>query len=250
MLRRLLAASLPRLAPAARILPHRPAAYACDVLVARGAFVSSWRRYSAPSAERPAATCPQCSAPLPSALPACTQCYFVGKLDPAHTYHDLLGMSYEPNPFAMDSEALKQSYRRLMRVVHPDRWHGKGEGKVEAAQTLSSGIVAAYQKLENPMLRIQYILEHEGFPITEDDSGGDPEILHETMEYHEMIDEADTPEKLQAIGSEISEKIETVMEEITTLVGQKRWEDSKKAAVRLKYLLGIRTALSGQGFEH
>ena len=41
------------------------------------------------------------------------------------TYHEMLGVPYEPNPFIVDTAAIKRHLRQLQNVVHPDRWVGK-----------------------------------------------------------------------------------------------------------------------------
>ena len=84
---------------------------------------SSARHYSNASA-RPK-TCPSCSTPLPTALPVCTKCSYIAPIPESMSYHEMLGASYEPNPFVVDVPRLKNQFRAVQAVVHPDRWVAK-----------------------------------------------------------------------------------------------------------------------------
>ena len=70
-------------------------------------------------------TCPACSAPLPTALPVCPRCSFIAPVPDSMTYHEMLGTPYEPNPFVVNVPELKQQFRKVQAVVHPDRWVAK-----------------------------------------------------------------------------------------------------------------------------
>jgi hypothetical protein len=70
--------------------------------------------------------CPSCSRPLPSPVPACTNCWNIFSLPPDISHHELLGLSYEPNPFSVDLSALKHQFRQAQAVCHPDAWASKG----------------------------------------------------------------------------------------------------------------------------
>lgn len=72
-----------------------------------------------------AKSCPSCSAPLPTALPVCTKCGHIAPIPQSMTYHELLGVPYEPNPFRVDVSALKTRFRAVQSIVHPDRWVSK-----------------------------------------------------------------------------------------------------------------------------
>lgn len=71
--------------------------------------------------------CPSCSAPLPSSLPVCPKCFYIAPIPESMTYHEMLGTSYEPNPFVVDPRQIKDQFRAAQAVVHPDRWVGKPE---------------------------------------------------------------------------------------------------------------------------
>ena len=71
--------------------------------------------------------CPQCSKPLPTPLPACPNCDYIARLSPSTSFFDILGVPYSQSPFEVDVALLKNRFRDLQRVIHPDKWSGKGE---------------------------------------------------------------------------------------------------------------------------
>jgi molecular chaperone HscB len=71
--------------------------------------------------------CPSCGTKLPTTLPVCPKCDYIAKFQHSITYHELLGLPYEPNPFVVDSALLKHRYIEAQRICHPDAWVTKSE---------------------------------------------------------------------------------------------------------------------------
>jgi molecular chaperone HscB len=71
--------------------------------------------------------CPSCGAVLPTALPVCPNCNYIARIHDSISYHDLLGLTYEPNPFIVDRAILKRRFLEAQRISHPDAWATKGE---------------------------------------------------------------------------------------------------------------------------
>lgn len=69
--------------------------------------------------------CPSCSAPLPTSLPICPKCSYVHTVSPEQSYHEIFGLPYEPNPFNVDTSALRRQFILAQGIVHPDKWSGK-----------------------------------------------------------------------------------------------------------------------------
>ncbi|CCM07096.1 uncharacterized protein FIBRA_09423 [Fibroporia radiculosa] len=158
------------------------------------------------------------------------------------TYHEMLGAQYEPNPFVVDTVEIKQRFRDLQSVVHPDRWVGKGSERQDAAATMSARINEALHRLSNPLLRVEYILAHEGHAGEETDKLEDPTLLMEILEMRELVEGAESREVVDEVRSENAVKLEETVQEIEQLVGEKDWAAVKSAAVKLKYLQGIEQA--------
>jgi molecular chaperone HscB len=165
--------------------------------------ISIQRLYSTPTTAR----CPSCSRPLPTPLPACPNCAYISAVPSSTPYHQIFGLTYDPNPFNVDVSLLKRRFRQAQAICHPDAWASQGpvsfahsflrfiligiKGKQDLAQTLSSRINLAYQALLSPLSRAEYILELNGFEISETDHLDDVEFISEIMDAREELDGGD-----------------------------------------------------------
>ncbi|KAJ8489775.1 hypothetical protein ONZ51_g2746 [Trametes cubensis] len=158
------------------------------------------------------------------------------------TYHEMLGTPYEPNPFTVDVQQLKNQFRAVQAVVHPDRWVSRPPEQQAIAAAMSSRINEALHRLSNPLRRAEYILAREGFAGEESDKLDDMELLMEVMEARESLANAQSPEEVAEIRAENDAKIQDSIQEIERLVADKDWPALRTAAIRLKYLQGIESA--------
>ncbi|KAF9229281.1 hypothetical protein BS17DRAFT_743172 [Gyrodon lividus] len=192
-------------------------------------------------------TCPSCGAKLPTALPVCPNCNYIAKLHHSITYHELLGLSYEPNPFVVDSALLKRRFLEAQRLCHPDAWATKGEDQKDAALDVSNTVNAAYKTLSSPLDRIEYILRRNGIETGEADQLGDLELITEVMEAREEIEgtQSDNADRLHGVRDKNDGefKMSEVTKVIEESVAREDWAKAKAAAVRLKYLQGIEDAI-------
>ncbi|KZT65135.1 Co-chaperone Hsc20, partial [Daedalea quercina L-15889] len=239
MFRRALTAALPRSSFAASRLALPPARHVLPVTSRVTQPSLGHRRLATTSTPR---SCPQCSARLTTPLPVCTKCYWISSIPSEMTYHEMLGIPYEPNPFVVDTAAIKRNLRQLQTVVHPDRWVGKEQEKQDAAAAMSSRVNEALHRLSSPLRRVEYILQREGYPIGESENLDDREVLRETMDMREAIEEARNQEQAEEIRAINAERLEETMDEITNLIGQKNWRAAKAAAIELKYWQGVEDA--------
>ncbi|KAF9270216.1 Co-chaperone Hsc20 [Marasmius fiardii PR-910] len=187
--------------------------------------------------------CPNCSRPLPSALPACTKCWHINPIDPETRPHAVLDIPYSPNPFEIDEGMLKRNFRQSQAACHPDAWSSKGPDKHSTAEQLSAAINNAYQTLLNPLSRIEYLLAANMHGLDETDKVEDLEFLDQIMTAREEIHSAETKEDLQAVTQENQDMINETLEDISQLVKTESWGEAKEAAIRLRYLDGIRKAV-------
>ncbi|KIK70992.1 hypothetical protein GYMLUDRAFT_150309 [Collybiopsis luxurians FD-317 M1] len=190
-------------------------------------------------------SCPSCSQPLPTPLPACPNCWNISNISSNTSYHDIFSLPTQSNPFIVDTTLLKQRFRQIQATCHPDTWASKGKDKQDTALALSSAVNHAYQTLLKPMSRIEYILSINGNPMEETDKLQDNEFLMDIMAAREEIENADTPEEAEAVIQENQTMIHTTLSEIAALVEQKDWVKAKEASIRLKYLEGVRQAGEG-----
>ncbi|KAF8898737.1 hypothetical protein BD779DRAFT_1485310 [Infundibulicybe gibba] len=183
--------------------------------------------------------CPVCSQPLPSPLPACTNCWNIFQIPKDVTFHDLFSLPYEPNPFNIDIPTLKHRFREAQSLCHPDSWASKGSNKQDVAQALSSRINEAYQCLLKPLSRVEYLLERHHLPMSESDQLQDMEFMVDIMEARETIDDAEDSSEIHNIVTENTGKMEKTLQELETFVAEQNWASVKAAAIRLRYLEGI-----------
>ncbi|KAF8237854.1 hypothetical protein L208DRAFT_1388802 [Tricholoma matsutake] len=129
--------------------------------------------------------CPNCAAILPSLLPACTNCWHISHLPSNTRLHDIFGLPYHPNPFAIDVVTLKQKFREAQAICHPDSWASRGSNKQDVAQALSSRINEAYQRLLRPLPRVDNM-----------------EFMSEIMQTRETIEEAVDKDVIESLIDE------------------------------------------------
>ncbi|KAG2072641.1 Co-chaperone Hsc20 [Suillus decipiens] len=187
-------------------------------------------------------TCPSCGTFLPTALPVCSNCNYIARIHDSVSYHDILGLPYEPNPFIVDTALLKRRFIEAQRVSHPDAWATKSEFQRDVALHMSNTLNTAYKVLSSPLHRIEYILQRNGLMIAEADPLEDLELISEIMEVREEIETGDT-ERIRTLEEDNESKIREVVSAVTKCVAEKNWEETKVAAVRLKYLNGIAEAI-------
>ncbi|KAI5124692.1 hypothetical protein M0805_004299 [Coniferiporia weirii] len=186
--------------------------------------------------------CPSCSAPLPTPMPTCPNCFHIEPLPKSTTYFDMFDLSSLQNRFEVDTGELKRRFLKAQRICHPDAWSAKGEKELGIAAAQSSLLNAAYRTLLSPVLRAQYILSQEGFQPSETDKLTDQELVMEVMESREELDEAETLDDVEHIRTRNNIKIEETHNSIAKLINEKKWEEARDAAVKLKYLEGIDSA--------
>ncbi|PPQ64272.1 hypothetical protein CVT24_008410 [Panaeolus cyanescens] len=189
-------------------------------------------------------TCINCSTTLNSNIPVCKKCGSISPLPSNTSHHSLLGVPDKPNPFVVDVPTLKQRFRQAQSICHPDAWSTKPPNQQDMAHTLSSRLNEAYQTLLRPLARAEYILERNGYPLSERDQVDDMEFMMEIMDSRERIDEASPGDKssISSLVEENEEHIEKTINELTELISKENWEDAKAAAIRLRYLEGIENA--------
>jgi molecular chaperone HscB len=76
------------------------------------------------------------------------------------------------------------------------------KNKQDVAQTLSSRINEAYQRLLRPLSRAEYLLEYHHHPILETDQVDNVEFMSEIMQARETIEEAIDPDEIQFLADE------------------------------------------------
>lgn len=145
-----------------------------------------------------------------------------------------------PSEFALDQKDLKRRYQRLQMIFHPDQFANNPPHEQVAAAAESTRVNDAFAVLSNDLRRAEYLLELHGSPITDGDTHVDPELLMETLEMREAIEDAqlagDTAE-LAVNHATLVERYEATVAEVAAA-----WESpvdlnsARVATVQLKYV--------------
>ena len=109
-----------------------------------------------------------------------------------------------PRRFALDAADLAARRRTLQAEVHPDRFAAGGAAAQRLAMQWAVRVNEAYERMKDPLRRAAYLCELAGVPVrAEENTAMPPEFLAQQMAWREGLDEAATPEALEAIAAEI-----------------------------------------------
>ncbi len=70
----------------------------------------------------------------------------------------------EPS-YAIDAQALEQSYRDLQSLIHPDRYAQAGDAERRASMQITTRVNEAYRVLKDPVQRAKHLLELHGVDV-------------------------------------------------------------------------------------
>jgi molecular chaperone HscB len=113
-------------------------------------------------------------------------------------YFELFGL---PVGFLVDIDELRERYRDLQRVLHPDRFAGSSEQERRLSMQGTAHINQAYETLKDPLKRALYLLELHGVETGPDhETTRDTGFLMEQLELREELAQlGDQPDALAAV---------------------------------------------------
>ncbi|UCH53618.1 MAG: Fe-S protein assembly co-chaperone HscB [Pseudomonadota bacterium] len=130
-----------------------------------------------------------------------------------------------PIGFAIDTMVLGARYRELARRVHPDRFAHASDQERRLAMQWTTLLNEAFQTLQDPIRRGQYLLSLSGVATLDDtDTQMDPDFLMEQMELREQLEAArsDTAwrERLAALSAETRQRMQSKTQEFQQALEQ------------------------------
>ena len=139
--------------------------------------------------------------------------------------------------FNLDVMELESRYLALQQQFHPDRFAGKSGAEKLSAQSRAADINLAYETLKDPLLRANHILRLSGvdFDIARDRTVHDQDILIEMMERREELECAE-PAKLAVIGQRLELDIAALLQNLSQLIAEEKWDKCTVAMLRFQYL--------------
>jgi molecular chaperone HscB len=128
--------------------------------------------------------CWQCGAPVEDAL-ICQQCHSLQP--PPADYFEIFGIKRRLD---LDVDALQQTFYRLSRQLHPDRYTRRSAREQQYALEATALLNDAWRVLRDPVQRAEYVLSMEGLDIGEQRSKDvPPELLEEVFELNMALEE-------------------------------------------------------------
>lgn len=108
-------------------------------------------------------------------------------MEMTNNFFEIFGI---PQSFSIDLVQLSESYRRLQKEFHPDRFAGKSAVERHLAVRWAATINQAYDTLKSPLKRAQYLLAEQGLDSSGESSiSGDVAFLMQQMQLREGLSE-------------------------------------------------------------
>ena len=141
--------------------------------------------------------CRDCGGGAPVDAHFCPQCTKILSIGRHGDYFSFLGL---PRRLNLASEELERRFRTLSRQFHPDFFYNATPAERRASLERSSYLNDAYRTLKQPIARVEYLLQLEGFIASSSDRGVGledtaakqivpPALLEEVFTLNEELDE-------------------------------------------------------------
>ena len=137
-------------------------------------------------------------------------------LDFSKNHFELFGL---PVAYVIDQDALRERYRELQRVVHPDRYVGRTEQERRLSMQGAAQINQAYETLRDPVERARYLLALHGVEMEPTrETTRDSAFLMEQLELREELeglkDQSDPLGAVQEFLTRINRMIVTMISQM------------------------------------
>jgi molecular chaperone HscB len=133
--------------------------------------------------------CRDCGGGAPIDAHFCPQCTKILSLGRHGDYFAFLGL---PRKLNIEPAELERRFRDLSRQFHPDYFYNATAAERRASLERSSYLNDAYRTLKNPVSRVEYLVDAEGFGIKgpqEASKAVPPALLEEVFALNEELDE-------------------------------------------------------------
>ncbi len=151
-----------------------------------------------------------------------------------------------PRRFSLVRADLDTRWREAQSQVHPDRFVRSSPQEQRVAMQQSVRVNEAYRRLRDPLRRAAYLCELRGAPIdAERNTAMPPEFLMHQMQWREALDEAESPEALERLDSDVIATHEALMTQAADALDDPagRAEDAARAVRALMFVERFRDDL-------
>ncbi|XP_078490429.1 iron-sulfur cluster co-chaperone protein HscB-like isoform X1 [Ciona intestinalis] len=179
--------------------------------------------------------CWKCSEKVKTSEFFCASCGTVLPVKNSDSYFTLFNLQVD---FDISSPLLQNKFKKLQKLLHPDKFSLKSSAEQEISESVSSKLNKAYFCLAKPLSRGLYMLKLQGIHLGENVSADDPEFLMEIMELNEQIAASN-----EETHKEIQATVKSHLEELTTKIAAEFRDNNLYAAkehlIRFKYYSNI-----------
>jgi molecular chaperone HscB len=161
--------------------------------------------------------------------------------DPHQNYFELFQL---PQSFRLDQSSLSQRYRDLQREMHPDRFAGGTDRERRLAIQYSAWINEAYQTLQSPVRRAQYLLSLQGMNIKpEQTMASDPAFLmHQISLRDQLMELKEQPNPEQALD-DLTNKLDKLIDhqcaEFESSYNDQNYVVAKEVVMKMQFLFKL-----------
>ncbi len=152
--------------------------------------------------------CRDCGGGAPVDAHFCPQCTKILSINRHGDYFSFLGLPRKLNIATAD---LEQRFRGLSRQFHPDYFFNASPAERRASLERSSYLNDAYRTLKQPVSRVEYLLQLEGFAARSPEEASKqvpPDLLEEVFALNEELDEIRDLRASGAAAGELSPRLE------------------------------------------
>ncbi|CAH1155304.1 unnamed protein product [Phaedon cochleariae] len=172
----------------------------------------------------------------------CGKCQVLQHPIQKENYFKLFGIEEK---FDIDQTFLKNKFRNLQSLVHPDKFENKTHEEQTISEEYSSLANKAFSILQPSLNRAEHLLALKGHVMGKIDTVDDSSFLMEIMTLNEEIEEAgDNEEKLKVLEEKNKKMLEKLLEEISSHFKNDDLERVKKSIIKLKYFTSINGRLN------
>ncbi len=158
-----------------------------------------------------------------------------GVVDESENFFSLFGLEVN---FEVDEKGLKQRYRSLQRMAHPDRHAVAEKLSSDWAARWSARINDGYRTLSDPFERARYLLQLQGMDASGEQAlSSDMGFLAAQMEWRERIDgvTAGEPSPIGQLKQEISGELEGQRQQFLQLAAAGNWPAGGEVVARWSF---------------
>ena len=137
----------------------------------------------------PLQVCRDCGGGAPVDAHFCPQCTKILSIGRNGDYFSFVGL---PRRLNINIDDLDARFRGLSRQFHPDYFFNATTAERRASLERSSYLNDAYRTLKNPVTRLEYLLQVEGFAARSPEEASKqvpPDLLEEVFALNEELDE-------------------------------------------------------------